>query len=234
MVFEPGETQKLLDVAITPDRLYELPETFFLNVMNASGAAIVDGQGVGTIQDDDLAGATPSLTIAATSAAEDSLAGIVFTVQLSFTPQDSVTVDYSTVQGSALPGADYHEIVGTLVFQPGEFSKTIILPLVNDSLNSFAVRLTTVIGTDLALATIFNGDLADATPTISANGRAARWTDVDGDLVTVKLSKGRLDAADFTLVSAGALGGFEGKLQSRRGHRERGYRFRPCEAVADR
>ncbi|MDB6174135.1 MAG: Na-Ca exchanger/integrin-beta4 [Chthoniobacteraceae bacterium] len=217
LVFAPGETQKLLDVAITADRLHELSETFFLNVMNASGAAIADGQGVGTIQDDDLAGATPSLTIAATSAAEDSLAGVVFTVQLSFTPQQSVTVDYSTVQGSALPGADYRETVGTLVFQPGEFSKTIIVPLVNDSLKesneSFAVRLTnangTIIGTDLAVATIFNDDLADATPTISANGRAARWTDVDGDLVTVKVSKGRLDAADFTLVPAGALGGFE-------------------------
>jgi hypothetical protein len=40
-------------------------------------------------------------------------------------------------------------------------------------------------------------------PVIAANGRSATFTDADGDRVTVLVSKGRLDPADFTLVAAG-------------------------------
>lgn len=44
-------------------------------------------------------------------------------------------------------------------------------------------------------------------PTIAADGRSATFTDADGDRVTVAVSRGRLDAADFTLVAAGAGAG---------------------------
>jgi hypothetical protein len=45
------------------------------------------------------------------------------------------------------------------------------------------------------------------TPTIAANGRSATFTDADGDRVTVLVSKGRLDPADFTLIAAGSGSG---------------------------
>lgn len=43
------------------------------------------------------------------------------------------SVDYSTVPGSALPSADYTETSGSLTFGTGEATKTITIPLVNDS-----------------------------------------------------------------------------------------------------
>src|SRR5262245_49165325 len=39
---------------------------------------------------------------------------------------------------------------------------------------------------------------------IGPGGKSATYTDVDGDLVTVKVSKGALDAGDFTLMNSGA------------------------------
>jgi surface-anchored protein len=44
-----------------------------------------------------------------------------------------VTVDYATSNGSALAGSDYTTTSGTLEFLDGETSKTIVVPILNDS-----------------------------------------------------------------------------------------------------
>ncbi len=44
-----------------------------------------------------------------------------------------VTVDYSTADGSAVSGIDFHPTVGTLTFGPFETAKTITISLVNDA-----------------------------------------------------------------------------------------------------
>lgn len=40
-------------------------------------------------------------------------------------------------------------------------------------------------------------------PTLSVDGRKATWTDVDGDLVTLSITKGKLEASNIDLESAG-------------------------------
>jgi Calx-beta domain len=60
LTFAPGETSKTITVPVNGDRLPEPNETFFVNLGNATNATIADGQGVGTIADDD---AEPALTI---------------------------------------------------------------------------------------------------------------------------------------------------------------------------
>jgi Ca2+-binding RTX toxin-like protein len=54
VVFAPGETTKPLVVATIDDDEIELDETFVLNVLFAINATVADGQGLGTITDDDL------------------------------------------------------------------------------------------------------------------------------------------------------------------------------------
>jgi hypothetical protein len=44
-----------------------------------------------------------------------------------------VTVDYSTADGTAVAGQDYTATHGTLVFQPGETSKTVTISILNDT-----------------------------------------------------------------------------------------------------
>ena len=61
--FAAGETTKTVAVPVNGDLLDEANETFIVNLANATNATIGDGQGVGTITDDDpTAGARRSAT----------------------------------------------------------------------------------------------------------------------------------------------------------------------------
>jgi hypothetical protein len=51
--FAPGETSKTISILIYGDRKKEANETFFLNLSNSFATDITDGQGVGTILNDD-------------------------------------------------------------------------------------------------------------------------------------------------------------------------------------
>lgn len=55
LTFNPGETSKTVTVAVTGNTLFEPNKTFFVNLSNPTNAIIADGQGVGTIINDDLA-----------------------------------------------------------------------------------------------------------------------------------------------------------------------------------
>jgi uncharacterized delta-60 repeat protein len=59
---------------------------------------------------------------------------IVLTVRRAWGLQGSVTLDYQTQDGSARAGVRYTAQSGTLVFQDGEFTKTISIPIIDDSL----------------------------------------------------------------------------------------------------
>ena len=65
--FAPGEIDKTISVPIVDDFLYEGDETFSLNLSNSINATISDGQGIGTIVDNDLPGYPVGLTISSTA-----------------------------------------------------------------------------------------------------------------------------------------------------------------------
>jgi len=56
----------------------------------------------------------------------------VFKVTLSEPSSVPVTVDYNTANGTASADSDFTELSGTLTFMPGETSKSIIVPTVDD------------------------------------------------------------------------------------------------------
>src|SRR5262249_22984100 len=53
LTFAPGQTQKTITVPVIGDRVGEPNEGFFVNLSSATNAIIVNGQGVGTIVDDE-------------------------------------------------------------------------------------------------------------------------------------------------------------------------------------
>ncbi len=101
-----------ISVPTTNDTLTEGTETFVVNLIGASNAAIGDGQGVGTINDNDA-----TLSINNVSSNEGNLAKgkknsgnpqtkeFVFTVTLSNAVSHTVTVDYATADGTGTNGA---------------------------------------------------------------------------------------------------------------------------------
>jgi hypothetical protein len=56
LTFNPGERSKLITVVVDGDRRRESNETFFVNLSDPANATIADGQGRGTIYNDDRRG----------------------------------------------------------------------------------------------------------------------------------------------------------------------------------
>jgi uncharacterized delta-60 repeat protein len=69
ITFNPNETQKQVTVNAMGDTKIEPNESFFVNLSGASNATIADGQGQGTIQNDDLSASQPC-TITGTSGSD--------------------------------------------------------------------------------------------------------------------------------------------------------------------
>jgi hypothetical protein len=92
------------------------------------------------------------------------------TVKLSGTSNPNVTVNYKTANGTALAGSDYQAASGTLTFQKGQTSKSIVIPVIGDKLaepnETFFVNLL-----NAKHATIADGQgvvtITDDDPTVS-------------------------------------------------------------------
>ena len=142
ITFAPGETSKTISIAVLGDRLAEPNENFSVN-LSTNDAFIQDGQGIGTILDDE-----PRISISDVSKYEGNsgTTQFVFTVTLSSAYDQAVTVNYATADGTAtVANHDYQAQSGTITFAPGQTTQTITI-LVNgdtrkESNEWFAVNL---------------------------------------------------------------------------------------------
>jgi probable HAF family extracellular repeat protein len=163
LTFAPGETTANVTVAVNGDTNPEPNETFHVALSQPAGAVIADGQGVGTIVDDE-----PRLSIndVAREEGRNGTTRFAFTVTLSAATDVPVTVDFATADGSATAGSDYEAHSGTVTFAPGETSKTIFIDVKGDrsreSDETFLVNLSDAVGTlivdGLGVGTIENDD----------------------------------------------------------------------------
>ncbi|HEX8144317.1 MAG TPA: Calx-beta domain-containing protein [Pyrinomonadaceae bacterium] len=137
LTFAPGQTTQTINVAVNGDTAPEPDETFAVNLSNPTNATIADGQGLGTITNDDQppAGTQPSISINDVTVQEggSGTTDAIFTVTLSAVSSQTVSVSYATADIDATGGVDYQTKSGTLTFAPGETSKTITI-LVNGDL----------------------------------------------------------------------------------------------------
>ncbi len=170
LTFAAGETSKVITIAVSGDTLVEGNETFFVNLSNASGASITDGQGLGTITNDD-APPVPGISISDVSANEGNSGSrtFVFTVSLSSASASAVTVNFATANGTATSGGtnrDYNSTSGTLTIPAGATSRTISVTVRGDRRSeaneTFFLNLSNAVGATLldnqGLGTILNDD----------------------------------------------------------------------------
>src|SRR5437764_6295471 len=102
-----GSSTYSFTVLVNGDTTPETNETFFVNVTNVTGAVVTDGQGQGTIVNDDAA---PNLTINDVTLNEGNAGTttFIFAVILSApAPGDGVTFDIATADGTATAPGDY-------------------------------------------------------------------------------------------------------------------------------
>jgi Calx-beta domain-containing protein/hemolysin type calcium-binding protein len=112
----------------------------------------------------------PALSVSGQSLTEGAGLPLTFTITLAHASPLKVSVRYATADGTATGGSDYTATSGTLVFAPGETSKTIGVPIINDAVvepdETFTLALSSPVnaklGTAQAIGTIENDDAAPA------------------------------------------------------------------------
>ena len=179
-----GTRRQEVFVPINGDLANEPNELFSVNLTNSTGADIRDPQGLGTITDDDVP-ATLSVsdqTVGEGNNGTQTTAG--FLVTLSQPSPTTVTVNYSTADGTATSaGFDYVAASGTVTFAPGETSATIDVSVIGDNVaegvsETFTVSLSSPTGAELADATATGTIVGDeSSPVVSAKD----ITVVEGD-----------------------------------------------------
>jgi hypothetical protein len=162
ILFGPEQTSTTIFVDIVGDTLNESNETFFMNLSNPSGAALVKAQGQCTIIDDDSSVLQFNQGSYTVGEADGHVA-----IQVTRTEATrEATVNYATSDafpisqncqtfntGIASSRCDYATSIGTLRFAVGESSKTIFIPIVDDNLpdgnETFTIALSNPDGVSL-------------------------------------------------------------------------------------
>jgi chitinase len=197
-----GQTSGTITVQVHGDSLVEDNETLTLNLApNGTQANITTASVTGTIANDDA----PAISVIGNSVAEGDTGAsnqLVFTVSMDQAVNEAVTVQYATIDDTAVAGEDYIGIpTTTLTFAAGETSKTVAVDVIGDETveNDETLSLTlsnqsanAEIATGSALGTITNDDL----PLVSI----APASTFEGDI-------GDASSVDFTVTLSGAANG---------------------------
>ncbi|MEI7837865.1 MAG: Calx-beta domain-containing protein, partial [Planctomycetota bacterium] len=137
-----------------------------------------------------------------------------FTVRLSKPPTSPVIVNYATAPGTALEGADYTPLQGSIVFSPTDpLSKTVSVPIIDDNLSefpeTFSLLLTGCTGASIARSAATGMILDDDTLAQTATSvGAVPILDTDQDVITITL-KGPGRRTVYQDAATGAITGVE-------------------------
>jgi Ca2+-binding RTX toxin-like protein len=170
LTFAPGERLKTLSVPLLADSVYEGAETFLLALSNPQGVIVANAITTATLTD--------SLPIPTLSVSGDGVSEVLMgqattatvTLTLSHATTQSVRVEYTTLDGTAIAGHDYAPTNGIVTFAPGEISKTLEIAILEDALLEGDERFSVVLSdpvnaelaTDTATVTIWDDEVVYA------------------------------------------------------------------------
>jgi len=138
---------------------------------------------------------TPRLSTSNVSVFENTGTASIL-VTLSHASDSPISVDYHTTNGTAIAGSDFNVISGTLNFNPGETSKTVIASILDDEIQEldeyFDMNFSNPLGAELlttkSAVTIKNDDadgpgdrIADAQPVLLVTGTLIEINETIGD-----------------------------------------------------
>jgi len=160
-------TPKQVSVPIVGDALDEPDENFVVNLSTPNGAIVVDGQGVGTITDDDPL-TTVSVSDVTVLEGNATSAPAAFNVTLGAPSGKPITVGYVTSNGTASAPGDFEATAAQVAFAPGETQKPANVSVVGDTTfeenETFTVTLILPANAEIAdgsaVGTIQNNDVA--------------------------------------------------------------------------
>jgi hypothetical protein len=169
--FAVGQVTRTISVIVIQDNVFESDETFFVNLSNPTNVTIADGQGQGTITNDDP---QPSIAIGSSSRTEGASGtsgNSTFNVTLTNSSYQTITVSFATAEGTATAGTDYVSTSGTVTFNPGETTKPVNIQVLGDDVDeiieTYFVNLTNPTNATIATAQGIGQIIDDDGPTMS-------------------------------------------------------------------
>src|SRR6185369_10807909 len=128
LTFDAGVASQSFDITSTPDGVATGTKTILLSLGAPGGGAASGSPTAMTIfvvdAEQSVGFTTPTVTIGETTA------NATLQVARSGLPTGTVTVNFTTVDGTAIHDLDYKTTTGTLTFGPGDIIKTVTIPIV--------------------------------------------------------------------------------------------------------
>ena len=228
VTFVPGDTSEIVNVAITDDALNECDEAFTMDLTTPAATDCVASVTINTDTATATILASDAVQVSATApGAGAEASSFVFTVDLDTVSTQTVTIDYTTADGTATSAGDYTATSGTLTFNPGVTSLTVPVASTGDAVNecdeTFDLDLTNPTGLSCASVSIAAGTAtttinADAAVQVSvtAPGAGVEATSfvftVELDIVSTQTVTIDYSTADGTATSAGDYTATSGTL----------------------
>src|SRR5262245_15529170 len=209
LTFLTGDTTKTVVVTINGDTVYELDETYAVNLSNPSNATISDNQGLGTITNDDTA---PTFAIDDVSVTEGK-AGTktaTFTVTKTGATEVTATVQAANANITATAGSAYVAVsLTTLTFLSGDTTKTVAVTINGDTTyeadETYVVDLSNAsnatISDNQGVGTITNDD---ASPTLAIDDVAVTEANAGTKTATSTVTYTGVTRATATVQAATA------------------------------
>ncbi|MFK7818047.1 MAG: Calx-beta domain-containing protein [Planctomycetaceae bacterium] len=197
--FADGQSSRSISIPIVNNSVEETLETFRVTLSNPTGgASIGTGEATVTIVDDDEPVIPGTLSITPTSlSVNESIGSVTLTIARTGGSDGAVSVQYATQNVSANAGQDYTSRSGTISFADGESSKTVTVPIINDTSDepneTFRVNLSSPgggasLGASTSTITIVDND-EPAEPGNVALATSIYNVDEDAGTVTVQVER---------------------------------------------
>jgi uncharacterized repeat protein (TIGR01451 family) len=208
----PASTSSIqVEVTVSGDFDNEPDETLLVNLSSPTNATILDGQGRGTIVNDDEEAKPLTVFIydAGIGEGNSGTSDMRFLVRLPFFDgvPFPVTVTYATRSGTGQAGSDFTTVQGTAVIPPGALGSFISVPIVGDTTveqdEVFFMDLISatnaVITRSTAIGTIVNDDGVLITPTLMISDVSIGEGNVGPHIVQVPVSLDRLSPKNVSI-----------------------------------
>jgi peptidoglycan/xylan/chitin deacetylase (PgdA/CDA1 family) len=202
--FAVGQTSARIAVKVKGDALDEPNETFTVRLSKPSGVTLARAKGTVKIVDDDPAPTVRIDDVSVTEGAAGTSTTVEVPVRLSAPSGRTITVGYTTADGTAIAGTDYLATSGTLTFSPGQTSKTVRVVVRGDALDepneTFTVRLRDPSRTSIARGTA-TVTIVDDDPVPTVDIEDAQVTEGAADTTTTVKVRVRLSAPSGRTVT---------------------------------
>jgi hypothetical protein len=206
LTFDGTTTTQTITVKVRNDLYKESNETLQVKLSNADNATIARDTGTGTIEQDDDTTVVLVVKDAKVTEGDTGSKSAVFIVELSAASAVDTVLKAVTRNGTAVSGTDYNEVDRSFTIPAGSTSLSIPVTIKGDGTFEFTEDFFLTIGDDItgdvsvldreARGFILNDDVQIVDP------QTVRYVDGDGDLVTVRITKGVLVAPGATTITA--------------------------------